>query len=79
MIQYLGVRDVLSNTIGNNIRTIRKKNRLSQEELARQLNIRRQTISSYERGKSIPDIYTLIKIAKIFQISLDELTGNIVP
>lgn len=71
-----GVRDMLSNTIGNNIRKMRKKRNLSQEELAKLLNIRRQTISSYERGKSIPDIYILIQMAKIFQISLDELAGN---
>lgn len=69
----------MSNTIGNNIRKMRKERHISQEELSKQLNIRRQTISSYERGKSIPDIYILIQMARIFQISLDELVGNDMP
>ena len=45
-------------------------------ELAEKLNIRRQTVSAYEREVSIPDIYTLIRIADIFSVSLDELAGR---
>lgn len=49
---------------------------MSQKDLAAQLNIRRQTVSAYEREVSIPDIYTLIRVADIFDISLDELAGR---
>lgn len=67
---------MLSNTIGSNIKRLRIKYRMNQELLAERLNIRRQTISSYERGNSVPDIYTLIRIADIFNVTLDELAGR---
>lgn len=67
---------MMSNTIGSNIKKIRLQHKMNQDVLAAKLNIRRQTISSYERGISTPDIYTLIKIADIFDISLDELAGR---
>ena len=49
---------------------------MNQSVLAEKLNIRRQTISAYERGVSTPDIFTLIKLADIYQISLDDLVGR---
>ena len=67
---------MMSNIVGNNIRKLRKKHGMNQKELAEKLNIRRQTVSAYEREVSIPDIYTLIRIADIFSVSLDELTGR---
>ena len=67
---------MMSNKVGNNIRKLRKKHGMSQKDLAAQLNIRRQTVSAYEREVSIPDIYTLIRVADIFDISLDELAGR---
>lgn len=67
---------MMSNTVGNNIRNLRKKHGMSQKDLADKLNIRRQTVSAYEREVSIPDIYTLIRVADIFSISLDELAGR---
>lgn len=66
----------MSNTVGNNIRKLRKMHGMSQKDLAAQLNIRRQTVSAYEREVSIPDIYTLIRVADIFDITLDELAGR---
>ena len=70
------VISMMSNIVGNNIRKLRKKHGMSQKDLAAQLNIRRQTVSAYEREVSIPDIYTLIRVADIFDISLDELAGR---
>ena len=70
------VISMMSNIVGNNIRKLRKKHGMNQKELAEKLNIRRQTVSAYEREVSIPDIYTLIRIADIFSVSLDELTGR---
>ena len=67
---------MMSNIVGNNIRKLRKKHGMNQKELAEKLNIRRQTVSAYEREVSIPDIYTLIRIADIFSVSLDELAGR---
>lgn len=42
--------------IGLRLQRIRKQNGVSQEELAKKLHVQRQTISSYERGVSTPDI-----------------------
>ncbi len=67
---------MLSNTIGKNIRELRLNRGMNQSALAKQLNIRRQTISAYERNVSVPDIYILIRIADVFDVSLDELVGR---
>ena len=64
------------NKIGNNIKTLRKKNRMTQEQMAKKLYLKRQTLSNYEIGKRVPDIYELVKIADLFDISLDELVGH---
>lgn len=51
-------------------------NYLTQEQMAKKLNMTRQTLSNYELGKRIPDIFELIRIADLFQISLDEIVGR---
>ncbi len=61
---------------GNKIFELRKKENLSQEELAEKLDVSRQTISKWELGETNPNIEQAKKLAKIFKISLDELTGN---
>lgn len=55
---------------------LRKKNRMTQEQMAKKLYLKRQTLSNYEIGKRVPDIYELVKIADLFDISLDELVGH---
>jgi len=62
--------------IGNKISELRKKNGLSQEELAEKVGVARQTISKWELGETSPDISQSNKLSKIFNISLDELTSN---
>ena len=54
--------------ISKNIKQIRIKNNMTQEELAEALFVTRQTISNYETGKSNPDVDTIIKIAEIFKV-----------
>ena len=55
------------------IKEARQKNNISQESLAEQLGVSRQTISSWENGKSYPDIVSIIKMSDIFNISLDKM------
>lgn len=55
------------------IKEARQKNNISQESLAEQLGVSRQTISSWETGKSYPDIVSVIKMSDIFNISLDKM------
>lgn len=52
---------------------LRKEKNLSQEELAEKLYVSRQTISNWERGKTYPDIHSLLLIATYFDVSLDHL------
>jgi len=59
--------------IANNIIKYRKKFKLTQAELAEKLNYSDKSISKWERGDSLPDIIILNDIAKIFNISLDNL------
>ncbi len=70
------MKDYIENIIGDNIRTLRRQRAINQTTLAAELNIRRQSVSAYERGVTLPDIYILIRIADYFGISLDELTGH---
>ena len=55
---------------------LRKKEGLSQEELAEKLNVTRQTISKWELGQTSPDMEKLSEIAKIFNTSVDELLSE---
>lgn len=67
----------MNNTIGKNIRKTREINDMSQKEVAAQLNIRRQTLSAYETGRSVPNIYILLELAALFQVSIDDLTRDV--
>lgn len=60
-------------SIGKNIKTIRIKNNLTQDQLAQKLFVTRQTVSNYETGKSQPDIDMLVKIRQVLQVDIDEL------
>lgn len=62
--------------LGNKILTLRKKKNITQEELAEQLNVTRQTISKWELGETSPDIKQAKELSKIFKVSLDELVDN---
>ena len=64
------------NTIGRNIRSLRKKAGMTQEELAEKLYTTRQTVSNYEIGKSEPDFETLSKIADVFRTETADLLSD---
>ncbi|XID92958.1 helix-turn-helix domain-containing protein [Paenibacillaceae bacterium WGS1546] len=62
--------------IGMNIRVLRKKHKLSQEQLAEKVNASRQTIAKWENGEAVPDIHKSKLLADIFEITLDQLSRN---
>ena len=62
--------------IGKKIMDLRKKNGLSQEELAEKVGVARQTISKWELGETSPDLKQSKELSKIFNVSLDELVDN---
>ena len=59
--------------ISNKIREQRNKLSLSQEELGEKIYVTRQTISSWENGKSYPDINSLILLSQVFRMTIDNL------
>lgn len=61
------------NVIGENIRTHRKKSKLSQKQLATAMGISTTTLSSYETGKTIPNSAFIEKLSFFFQTSTDML------
>lgn len=56
--------------IGNFIRELRTKKRLSQKDLANQLGVTVAAVSKWENGKNIPDISNLKAIAELFIVSV---------
>jgi len=62
--------------IADRLVELRKKNNLSQEALAGKLGISRQAVSKWERAEASPDTDNLIQIARLYNISLDELLGT---
>lgn len=62
--------------LNENLKTLRKQRGLSQQELAVRLHVVRQTVSKWEKGLSVPDADTLIKIAEILEVSVQALLGG---
>ena len=58
------------------IKEERKRRKLTQEDIAAQLGITRSAYTLYETGKTQPSLETAVKLADIFQISLDYLKGR---
>lgn len=59
--------------IANRLVNLRKSNNLSQEALAEKLGISRQAVSKWERAEASPDTDNLILLARLYNVSLDEL------
>ncbi|OBR97100.1 anaerobic benzoate catabolism transcriptional regulator [Clostridium ragsdalei P11] len=57
----------------NKIRELRKERKITQEELADFCNVTRQTIISLENGKYNPSIFLAYRIAKIFNMTIEQV------
>ncbi len=62
--------------VGRNIAEQRKKNNMTQFELADKLGISFQAVSNWERGKSMPDISKLSLLSEIFNIPIEMILGE---
>ena len=65
-----------SKNIGEKISNLRKVNGMTQNDLAKKMNVTDATISKWERNASCPDIDTINEIAKVFGITVDELLNS---
>ena len=60
-------------TYGTRIKQAREDLRLTQEQLAEQLDVSRQAVSKWENGSSEPSTANLMALAKLYGLSVDEL------
>lgn len=61
------------NIIATNLRYLRNKNRLSQEEVAEKIGVSRQAVAKWENGDSLPDIINCDALADLYDVSLNDL------
>lgn len=61
--------------LSKNLIELRKQFGMTQQEVAAKLNITYQAYQAYEHGVSVPTLQNFIKLAKLFDISCDELLG----
>ena len=62
--------------LGENLKVLRKQKGMSQEVMAQQLNVVRQTVSKWEQGLSVPDAQMLTNIAELFEVPVSSLLGE---
>lgn len=65
----------MNNSIGQNIKQLRKAKNLTQEELAELLNVTPQAVSKWENETGLPDISQLPLLSAVFDVSSDEILG----
>lgn len=57
--------------IGERIYELRRKNSMSQEDLAEKMNVSRQSISKWESSQSVPEVEKIIQLSNILNVSTD--------
>ncbi len=68
--------DNLGAALGLKLLELRQEHDLTQKQLCADLNISRANYSYYENGRRIPDLSTLLLIARYYSVSLDELISH---
>lgn len=58
------------------LQTLRKEKKMSQEDLAQELDVSRQSVSKWESGTTYPEMDKLLALCKIFNCSLEDLTND---
>ena len=66
----------LKNRLGRNIAAYRKQENWTQAGLAERLNYSDKAVSKWERGESLPDVMTLIQLAGVFGVKVDDLLSD---
>lgn len=69
----------LRKTVAKNIAAYRKAHHDTQLDLATKLNYSDKSVSKWERGESLPDVYILSQIAELYGVSVSALIGEIQP
>ena len=70
---------VVQQTLGERLKTVRMRYNMTQEFVAEQLGVSRQAVSKWESGKAEPSTANLLALAKLYDISVEDLIKNIQP
>lgn len=70
----IGMFDIIET--GKRLAKLRRSANMTQMEVAEKLGISFQAVSCWEHGKTMPDISNLLKIAQIYNVSVDEILSN---
>ena len=65
--------DAIEKNLANNLASLRKQKRLSQENVAETIGVTRQAVAKWETGESMPDISNCNALAAFYNVSLDDL------
>lgn len=65
------------NSFGENLKSIRKLNKISQKGFAEKMDTTQQRVSEWECNKVEPSLYNIVKIIKVLNTSFEELTDGI--
>ena len=58
---------------GDNLKSLRKRKKISQEDLAELVNVSRQSISKWENGEAYPTMNNILELCKIFNCKINDL------
>lgn len=67
---------LMKNSFPKNLKELRLTNNMTQTQVAEKLKTTQRKVSYWESGKIEPDLDTLISIAELFDVSIDELVGR---
>ncbi|RQW22817.1 helix-turn-helix domain-containing protein [Bacillus sp. C1-1] len=66
----------MKNRMNEHLKKLRKKNKLTQENVAEQLQVSRQAVAKWESGDTVPDMNHAIALARLFNVRLDDLASG---
>lgn len=69
----------LRRTVAKNIAAYRKAHKDTQLDLARKLNYSDKSVSKWERGEGLPDVFILAQIAQLYGVTVSNLIGEVAP
>ena len=69
-------KEIDTNILANNIKNLRKEKKLTQQFVANKIHVSQSVYSKYELGKVLILTYTLIELAKFYNVSIDYICGK---
>ncbi len=75
-IEEIKEHEIIKKNIAANLTELRKSKKMTQAELATKFNYSDKAISKWERGEAIPDVITLLDLAKLYGVKLDYIVSD---